>query len=447
MKIVNILFNFIILELFCQICHVLNFHEDHKVLLINNKEILPEENLNFDIEPFQNQLNKSIDEISVLKKLIENEINIINNNYDKIYNEVTQFFKENKKEKEENIIDKLQFEVTKIKEKLEYFLTDCNAYINFSEKINKIIKPFKNEKGNNIFKRLIYISKINDNVNKIDKLKAELMQSMNINFIKEKPDIILEKYYFNGIPTPNQIEFQDINSHSFKLFWNLDYINIINIDLKYLKSIVKLKRNSNGKFNQVYEGINKNCIISNLNKNTNYELKIRFKYNDIVGPWSEIHKIKTSDIIYKIPINPKTIKIKSDGIEYVLISHRYHESDKFSSDKTRLSIHRRYFDSDRTPVKWLFIPDEKNLVTIKFDIESYGMMNWEVYSDENNILLCKYLTSKFEIIMINEKQFYIRDVKSGKYFWNSKRQRDIDSLFIELKNFDDNEKERFLFYV
>ena len=75
------------------------------------------------------------------------------------------------------------------------------------------------------------------------------------------------------------------------------------------------------------------------------------------------------------------------------------------------------------------------------------MMNWEVYSDENNILLCKYLTSKFEIIMINEKQFYIRDVKSGKYFWNSKRQRDIDSLFIELKNFDDNEKERFLFYV
>ena len=128
-----------------------------------------------------------------------------------------------------------------------------------------------------------------------------------------------------------------------------------------------------------------------------------------------------------------------------MICHRYYDSDNFSSDKTKLSIHCKYFDC--TPVKWLFIPDEKNFVTIKFDIKSYHLMNWEVYSDEKNVLLCKNLTSKFEIIMINEKQFYIRDVKSGKYLCNSKKRRDCNSFFIELKSFDENEKERFLFYI
>ena len=94
------------------------------------------------------------------------------------------------------------------------------------------------------------------------------------------------------------------------------------------------------------------------------------------------------------------------------------------------------------------IPDENNYVTIRYDIENtYHMMNWEVYSEGNNILLCKNLSSKFEIIMISKNQFFIRDIKSGKYFYNSQNRRDDDSYFIELENFNENEKERYLFYV
>ena len=74
-------------------------------------------------------------------------------------------------------------------------------------------------------------------------------------------------------------------------------------------------------------------------------------------------------------------------------------------------------------------------------------MNWEIYSDENDILLCKKLSSKFELIMISENQFYIRDIKSGKYFYNSKNIRDDSSYFIELSYFNENEKERYIFYV
>ena len=448
MRIVSILFNFNILVLFCQICHFLNLHRDHKVLLINDKEMMQKEILNYSIEPFQKQLNKKIDEIRTIKKIIENEMDKLNKNFDKVYDEITQYFKDNKnqiKENEEDIVHKFQLEVTKIKAKLENFMSECNNAINFYEKINKILKPINKGEENNIYKKMIYISKINENLKKIDTLKNELMKNININFIKEGPNIKFEEYYFNGIPTPNKIEFKDINSKSIKLFWNLDNINIINFDLKNLKSIVELRQNPNEKFIQVYEGIDKNYLITKLNKNTNYEIRICFKYNDTFGPWSEIHKIKTNDIIYNYPINPKSIKIKNNGKEYILISHRYYGSDKISQDKTKLFIHNGFFLIEKT--KWLLIPDENNLMTIKCDCDSFDMMNWEIYSEENNVLLCKNLSSKFEVIMINEAQFYIRDVKSGKYFWNSLKKRDLNSYYIELNNFDENEKERFIFYT
>ena len=200
-------------------------------------------------------------------------MNKINNNYNKVYNEITQFFKE----KEEDIIDKLQFEVTKIKEKFEYYITDCNTYIKFSEKINKIMKLFNNENDNNIFKKMIYLSKINDRINKTDKLKTELMKNVTSNVIRDKLSITFAEYYFNGIPIANHIELKNINSNSFKLFWNIDNINLININIKYLKSIVEFKEHTKEKkFIQVYEGNGKNCLINNLNKNTCYEIRIRF---------------------------------------------------------------------------------------------------------------------------------------------------------------------------
>ena len=146
-----------------------------------------------------------------------------------------KYFKENpdKKIKEEELIDKLKFEVTKIKEKFEFFLTDCNAYIKNGEMFNKIIKLLnKEEEKNNLIKKLLYISKINDNIENMNNLKRVLMKNIDIKFIKKDLSIEFEEYYFNGIQIPKDVEIKDINSNYFKLFWNIDDINIINFEKK-----------------------------------------------------------------------------------------------------------------------------------------------------------------------------------------------------------------------
>ena len=44
---------------------------------------------------------------------------------------------------------------------------------------------------------------------------------------------------------------------------------------------------------QVYEGNQNNCLIDNLNSNTNYEIRICSINNDLISPWTQIYKVKT----------------------------------------------------------------------------------------------------------------------------------------------------------
>ena len=146
-----------------------------------------------------------------------------------------------------------------------------------------------------MIKILTYISKINKNQKEMNLLFQELMRNIKISFIEEESNIKYEDYYFNGIQIPKNIEFKDISTTSFKIYWKIDDINIININKKEIKYKVEIKK-ENEKFIKVYEGNNNNFLIDNLNKNTNYEIRICSIYNDIISNYSKIYKIKTKDL-------------------------------------------------------------------------------------------------------------------------------------------------------
>ena len=185
----------------------------------------------------------------------------------------------------------MQNEVTKVKEKLELFLSNTSNIIKITEKINKGIKSLEKEEKSMI-KTLSYISKINKTQKEMKILLKELMISLKITFNEEENSIKYEEYYFNWIPTPKDVEFKEITTNSFKLFWDID-IDKIDKEIKFKVEI--RKENKNDKFIQVYEGNKKNCIIRNLNKNTKYEIRICSFYNNITSNWTKTQKVQTSN--------------------------------------------------------------------------------------------------------------------------------------------------------
>ena len=191
--------------------------------------------------------------------------------------------------------EKLQIEVTKVKEKLEIFLTNTNNEIKISDKINKGIKNLEKEEKNMI-KIFVYVSKINKNKKGMNVIFQELMNSLKFNYQENENNIKFEEFYFNGAPISYIIEYKDntfIDYNNIELSWKINE-NIINFDkIKYKVEIKKEDK----QFSQAYEGQNQNCIINNLKNDTNYDIRICSNLNNVYGLWSEVKTIKTNKSI------------------------------------------------------------------------------------------------------------------------------------------------------
>ena len=280
----------------CSYCHYLNLHKGHKVIPITDEETIKKENL--DLNNSTKEFEKNSKKVGNLKNKIENEITEIDKLYEKVEKEISEYFKRKHEElikEEEDIKDNLQIEVTKTKEKLEEYLSLSNKIIKNMEKINKGIKLFE-KKEKKMIKKLTYVSKINKNDKEMQTFFQTLMRNIKISFEEKENKVKYEEYFFNGIPSPKDIDFEDIDANSLKVIWKIDDINILNIDKNKIKFKVEVrKENSDDNFKKIYEVNEMNYLINNLDSDTNYEIRICSIYNDIDSNWSEIKKVKTNE--------------------------------------------------------------------------------------------------------------------------------------------------------
>ena len=256
--------------------------------------------MNITIEDSNKELKDNIQKLNNLKKSIEHEIKEIDKTFEKVDKETTKSYEKKRdklKKEEEDLKEKLKTEVTKVKEQLEINYSEVNSLLKTCEKIVKGVEILEKEEKIMI-KNLSYVSKINKNQKEMRTLFQKLMKNLNISFIENESKIKYDDYYFNGIPIPKNIEFKDIGVNSFKVLWKIDDINILNVDKKEINYRIEIKKeNSKEDFIQIYEGNENNYLVkNNIEKNTNYEIRICSIYKDIISNWTEIHKIKTKNL-------------------------------------------------------------------------------------------------------------------------------------------------------
>jgi len=240
-----------------------------------------------------------VEKSKALKDKIEKEISEIDKLYEKISKEISNSFliKHEKLTKEENDLkEKLDYEVTKVKSQLEKFLSSSYNNLKISERIYKGIKILNKEtkEQSNMIKNLSYITKINKTEKEMKQLFQELMKNLRITFEEEKSLVKYDEFYFNGIPKPKNIKYKDLTSDSVSLSWEIDNLKIDNFDYNNIKYIINMRKEKKP-FIKVYEGKENKFKIENLKNNTNYEFKICIEYNDIISAWTEINKIKTKE--------------------------------------------------------------------------------------------------------------------------------------------------------
>ena len=163
----------------CLICYFNHLHDDHRVIEIKNIDLLHKENITLENE--LKELNNNSDEMIKLKNKIEEEINKINKLYEDLIKQLENSYLKKYETilKEKNdVIEKLNFEVTKVKEDLEKHLSNINNEILIKERINKGIKKMENKEQNN-FQIFTYISRINQDIKIMKKISTKLMRNIN----------------------------------------------------------------------------------------------------------------------------------------------------------------------------------------------------------------------------------------------------------------------------
>ena len=254
-----------------------------------------------------------------LKNRIENEINKLNQIYDKTINDLQNTYQKKYEQllkQETELREKLQNEVTKTKESLENFLSEINNQIKMSERINKGIKKIKLE-AEPIIKVLSYISKINTTKKDMNKLLTTIMSNISFKYDEKNNNIIYNEYIFNGI-CPPKLKCVNILEDSVSISWNFDNdkINYKNIDLNFIKYRVD-GRKDNEQFKTMYEGNDKSCVIGDLIPDSNYEFKICSIYNvNLIGESKDTIKVKT---LKKYLSNSKIIDSHSQSVTCLMI--------------------------------------------------------------------------------------------------------------------------------
>ena len=118
------------------------------------------------------------------------------------------------------------------------------------------------------------------------------MKNIKISYIENEGKIKFDEYHFSGIPIPEKIKFEFCEMNNLKVFWNIENIKILNIDHKEIKFRIEIRKEGE-KFNQINIDNKTNYLINNLEKNSNYEIRICSVYKDLFSNWSKLYKIKT----------------------------------------------------------------------------------------------------------------------------------------------------------
>ena len=238
------------------------------------------------------EFDKLFKKMKSTKERIESEIEKVNNSRDRLLDEITNSFEEQRiklNEKEKALKSELDIKVTELKDQLEKFYIESNDILLSCERIYKAIQNYeKNNENNSKIKTLCYISKINKINIEVKDLLQKPFENTEISF-KNDNTLDYKNYFINGIPKPKNIEIEQKDSKLY-ISWNIDnsYLDIENI--QYL---IILK---NDKEESKYESSNTNLIIQEYKLDTHYEVKISTIVDDEINEdFYEIKRFKTYD--------------------------------------------------------------------------------------------------------------------------------------------------------
>ena len=286
-------------KLCCSTCKLKDFHKGHNVVDLLD---VSQDNEIFSASDVRKHFAVALKCDDELDKKIEETIERIRREGNEAGEKVKQTFIEvhrKLEEEEAKIMEELERVCNESEEVLQKNLDTLRETREYSKVLNEA-----DSKGKEMSRlmELSIVCSMEEQRRTMEELHRMMMTDLKIVWDSEERKLSFTRTLFNGAPIPNNITFPSVLSRGTDISWDCDLSRMSEEDKKKVTYVVEVKKGTEEErvWREVYSGAENKCSASGLDKDSEYNVRVRCVIGGLQGGWSDVVGVRTKNITVNI---------------------------------------------------------------------------------------------------------------------------------------------------
>ena len=296
-------------KLCCFGCKLKDLHKGHNVVDLSD---VSKDNETFSASDVRKHFAVVLKSDDELDKKIEEAIENIRREGVEASEKVKQTFIEAHKkleEEEAKVMEELERVCNESEEVLQKNLDALEKTREYSKVLNEA-----DSKGKEMSRlmELSIVCSMEEQRRTMEELHRTMMTDLKIVWDSEGRKLSFTKTLINGAPIPNNITFPSILSTGMNISWDCDLSRMSEEDKKKVSYVVEVKKGAEEErgWREVYSGSENKCSVSGLDKDSEYNVRVKCVIGGLQGGWSDVVGVKTKN---ETKIDSSILSQEGDG--------------------------------------------------------------------------------------------------------------------------------------
>ena len=285
-------------KLCCHACKTEKLHKSHNTVKVTD---VSQDNEIFSASDVRKHFAVVLKCDDELDKKIEETIESIKREGNEAGEKVKQTFIEAHKileEEEANIMEELERACNESEEVLQRNLDTLRETHEYSKVLNEA-----DSKGKDMSRlmELNIVCSMEEQRRTMEELHRMMMTDLKVGWDSEGRKLSFTKTLFNGAPIPNNITFPSVLSRGMEISWDCDLSRMSEEDKKRVTYVVEVKKGVEEErgWREVYSGAENKCSVPGLDKDSEYNVRVKCVIGGLQGGWSDVVSVKTKNFDLK----------------------------------------------------------------------------------------------------------------------------------------------------
>ena len=287
-------------KLCCSTCKTEKLHKGHNTVKVAD---VSQDNEVFSASDVRKHFAVVLKCDDELDKKIEETIENIKKEGAETKEKVEQTFEEvykKLKEEKNKILEELERVCNESEEVLQKNLKDLRDTREYSKVLDEADTNLQGKEMSRLME-LNLVCSMEEQRRTMEELHRKMMTDLKITWDSEERKLTFTRTLFNGAPIPNNITFPSVLSRGMDISWDCDLSRMSEEDKRKVTYVVEVKKGAEEEraWREVYSGVENKCSVSGIDRDSEYNVRVKCVIGGLQGGWSDVVSVKTKNFDLK----------------------------------------------------------------------------------------------------------------------------------------------------